>query len=162
VIPGFAVATSIALPTDRLLQMPFAPGESGYVDMDALVSERIRRSADLPELARSLRLLLSGGFGIWEDGTLYEIRVRVDRLQGLTIVIHTREHGPPHFHVVADGINASFAIDDGSHLAGTLSPGATRLVTYWYRSARPLLVRVWNESRPSDCPVGPISAGRDA
>ena len=77
-------------------------------------------------------------------------------LRHLRIVIHTREHGPPHFHVIAADIDATYSIADGSQLYGAISSKDDRLVQYWYASARPLLVKVWNETRPSDCPVGPI------
>lgn len=52
-------------------------------------------------------------------------RVLVAHLDGLRIQIHPREHAPPHFHVVADGINARFAIETGKYLglARRHSPG---------------------------------------
>jgi len=121
-----------------------------------MIQRRIIRSETLEEATRCLCGLLAGGFDVAEDGELYETRVLVERFDGLRMVIHTREHGPPHFHVIASGIDASFAIHDCSHLAGSITAKDRRIIEYWHAQARPLLIRVWNETRPSDCPVGPI------
>ena len=56
-----------------------------------------------------------------------------------------------------DGIDASFAIDDCSFLRGSIRDRDQQMVRYWHAQARPLPVRVWNETRPSDCPIGPIA-----
>jgi len=83
-------------------------------------------------------------------------RQLVDRLNGLTITVLPREHPPPHFHVVGLGINASFSIFDGVHLTGDISPKQRKIIEFWYIRSRALLVLSWNETRPSNCPVGPI------
>ena len=127
-------------------------------DLDSVVRFRISTATSLGASAECLLLLLSGGYSVWEDGRLYEIRVLVAALNGLKIVIHTREHGPAHFHVSAPGINASFAIEDGRLLEGEIGGRERRLVEDRYASSRPLLVNVWNASRPSGCAVGPIEA----
>jgi len=124
--------------------------------LDDRVRTRISSSKTIDEVALCLLHLLTGGFGVWEDGRLIETRVFVDSVGPLRIVIHTREHGPPHFHVLATGIDASFAIRDCSKLRGSITPTQLKLVQYWHAQARPLLIKVWNQSRPSDCPVGPI------
>lgn len=154
---GFASATvesSDALRPQRV-ELRVGPGAT----LDARVEARIVASETLEDVARYLKVLLFGGFSVWTDGRLLEPRVFVDTVGSLRIVIHTREHGPPHFHVTAPGIDASFAVEDGSHLTGRIGDKEIRLVQYWHASARPLLVRIWNETRPSDCPVGPIDQG---
>ena len=135
----------------------FAEGSSQR-SLDEVVEQAITGSQSLEQLGGCLLQLLEGGFSVWEDGTLLEIRALVDQVGGLRIVIHTREHGPPHFHVIASGINASFAIDDCHLLAGDIDGRRLSLVRYWHAHARPKLVKKWNETRPSDCPVGPITA----
>jgi hypothetical protein len=77
-------------------------------------------------------------------------------LGSLRIVIHPNEHPPPHFHVIGSGINASFAIDNCALLRGDIGSRERQLVEYWHRRGRTRLVDVWNKTRPSDCPVGPI------
>ena len=124
--------------------------------MDDLFQNAIASSDTLEESAGCLLNLLAGGFSVWSDGTLLETRALVQQLGGLKIVIHTREHGPPHFHVMAAGVDATFAIHDCAQLHGTIGGKELGLVRYWHAQARPLLVKKWNETRPSDCPVGPI------
>lgn len=125
-------------------------------DLDAIVRYRISRSATLEDSATCLLLLLAGGYSVWDDGRLYEIRVLVATINRLKISIYPREHAPAHFHVVAPGINASFAITDCRLLDGGIPTRERRLVEYWHASARPTLITVWNATRPTDCPVGPI------
>ena len=150
-------ATSYASKADRPLQMPSVLGVRTPDTVEERVQERIRTCSNLEELATSLRLLLAGGFDVWDDGRLIETRVLVARINRLRIEIHTREHQPPHFHVSAPGLAATFAIDDCQCLDGTIGGKERRLVEHWHKTARRQLVRVWNETRPSDCPVGPIN-----
>jgi hypothetical protein len=72
------------------------------------------------------------------------------------VAARIREHAPPHFHVTAPGIDASFTIEDCALLRGTISGHDRQLVEYWHKTGRPLLIRRWNETRQSNCPVGPI------
>ena len=116
-----------------------------------------RNAASLDDGAKLLAQLLSGGYAVWTDGSLYFARQLVARVDGLRIHVYAREHAPPHFHVVGSGVNATFSIADCSPLDGNLSGVNTRLVQYWYRRFRPKVVAAWNASRPTDCPVGPIS-----
>ena len=113
----------------------------------------------LEDLAIILDHLLSGGFSVWEDGSLYCIRQLVAKVEGLRIEIRPKEHAPPHFHVVTrEGMNASFAIETGALLRGSLGGRELSLVQWWYARSRGTLIEVWNATRPSDCPVGPIAA----
>jgi len=126
-------------------------------DLDSIVRYRITNSGNLTESAECLLLLLSGGYSVWTDGRLLETRVLVATLNRLKISIYPREHAPAHFHVVAPGINASFAIADCRLLEGAIPGRERRLIEYWHASARPKLIETWNTTRPADCPVGPIN-----
>ncbi len=149
-------AISIASASDRPLQFSGVVGQVQRIDLDSLVRARVHASNDLHEAAACLRLLLSSGFAVWNDGRLIETRVLVARLDRLKIVIHTREHGPPHFHVSAPGLDATFSIEQCELLFGAITGKDRRLIEYWYRHARPLLIRTWNATRSADCPVGPL------
>jgi hypothetical protein len=116
----------------------------------------IAGASSLDDLAAALETLLSGGYSVWTDGRLIQIKALVGRVSGLRIVVYPREHPPPHFHVVAPGLNASFSILDGSPLEGELDAARLRLIQYWFRRSRPKLIAAWNAARPTDCPVGPI------
>ena len=125
-----------------------------------LLTEKIRTSATLEESAQHLQFLLSDECEIRADGSIiiHHRRAFIDRVQGLRISILPREHPPPHFHVMGSGINASFSIIDGAPVAGDagLSPKQHRAVMIWYMEFRPRLIAIWNTTRPTNCPVGPI------
>lgn len=126
------------------------------MSIEQQVGDKISAARNLDELAATLEHLLSSGMVMF-DGQLIFTRKLVARVQGVRIAINPREHAPPHFHILAPGLNASFTIDSCSLLAGEISANHQRLVEKWFMSARPLLVREWNATRPSDCPVGPIA-----
>jgi hypothetical protein len=122
---------------------------------------RISEFATVEEFEQHLERLFTGGVYIFHDGSRkFPIfgRALVERLNGLRIEIYPREHAPPHFHVRANDIDAAFSIEDGSLLYGSIDRRAQDLIEYWFLKAKPRLIEVWNATRPSDCPVGPISA----
>ena len=119
--------------------------------------QRAKAAKSLQESAIVLSDLLSGGYAVWTDGSLYCIRQLVARVKGLQIHIYAREHSPPHFHVKGQNVDAAFAIDDCTFLHGNIDGREKNLVGWWYKFSRPLLVSAWNSTRPSDCPVGPLS-----
>ena len=116
----------------------------------------IKNSQSLEEAAKGLSELLTGGYSIWTDGTLYNIRQLVARVQGVQIHVYAKEHSPPHFHVKSGDAEAVFTIDNCTFIQGNIDGREQRLVKWWYDRARPQLISTWNETRPSDCPVGPI------
>ncbi|PWC92657.1 DUF4160 domain-containing protein [Azospirillum sp. TSO5] len=79
----------------------------------------------------------------------------VDRLNKMSIVIQSDEHPPPHFHVKFSGQNVSFSIADGTRLTGGLERYEHN-IRRWWKDHRCTLIRVWNKTRPTDCPVGPV------
>jgi hypothetical protein len=135
---------------------PRFPPDERHLSLDQAVDLRIEQSESLDDLARTLYLLLTGGYSVWTDGRLLENRALVQRLGALDIIIQPREHAPPHFHVRLGAIDASFRIEDCSLLAGAIDGRSRLLIERWYRVGRSKLIRKWNETRPSDCPVGPI------
>jgi hypothetical protein len=81
----------------------------------------------------------------------------VDRLAGLRFEIYPDEHSPPHFHVSAPELNASFAIEDCRLLAGHPRSDVLAKVRYWHKHSKHKLIEIWNATRPTDCQVGPYS-----
>ena len=122
----------------------------------AYFEKRLASSESLDELAMVLEILLSGGYGVWEGNQIYNIRQLVDSINGLRIEIFSREHAPPHFHILKGDINATFSISDGHHLNGTIGNREKALVAWWFAHSQAKLVRIWNETRPTGCQVGPI------
>ena len=124
-----------------------------------LFDQLLRDSKTLAHSAKLLASLMSDDCEIESDGTLrlFGRKQLVDRVRGLTITVLPREHPPPHFHVVGQGVNASFSILDGTPLHGALNTKQLKAIDFWYPRSRALLIRSWNETRPSNCPVGPIA-----
>lgn len=122
----------------------------------AVIERSIIEASSLSDSLRLLEGLLSGGFAVWTDGSLYEIRQLVEMVNGLRIKIFPDEHPPPHFHLRGGGMDAAFSILDCALLKGKIGGRERRLVEYWHKRSRPLLVTTWNSTRPSSCPVGPI------
>lgn len=123
---------------------------------DEFFTSRIAAAQNLDELTAVLQQMLSENLAVWEDGSLLNIKKLVARVEGLRIEIYADEHPPPHFHVKAPGIEATFDILSCELLRGTVPGRERRLIEWWHRRGRSLLVRLWNQTRPTDCPVGPI------
>jgi hypothetical protein len=86
--------------------------------------------------------------------SLYQL-LPVDIFKGITVDVRVKEHPPPHFHVKAGNLQASYSIEDFTKLNGNLDR-YERAIRSWWQKNRHTLINVWNASRPSDCPVGPI------
>lgn len=122
--------------------------------------EQLERSIidakSLQDAAVVLSELLTGGYSVWVDGRLCNIKQLVARVGGIEIRVYSDEHPPPHFHVRSPDIDAIFTIDDCTYIRGNIDGREQRLVKWWYDRARTQLIATWNATRPSDCPVGPI------
>jgi Domain of unknown function (DUF4160) len=127
------------------------------MNLDDVIERRIASAQDLDSAAEVLGLLLSDGLAVWSDGSLYNIRHLVGRVNGLKIEVYAKEHPPPHFHICGGDIDATFSLSDCAHLEGRIGKREIELVRWWYQRSRTTLVRAWNETRPSNCPVGPIN-----
>ena len=122
-----------------------------------LIADKLSKAESLEELTKGLEHLLSAGYGVWEDGELYNIRQLVAKVNGLKIEIYSNEHPPPHFHVKGGGINASFSILDCEHLDGQVSKREKTLIQWWHKHGKEKLIEIWNSTRPSNCTVGIIN-----
>ena len=131
--------------------------EGRTLTLDQTVDRLLANSETLEDVARVLYNLLAGGYSVWTDGCLVNTRALVGTIGSLRIEIRLNEHAPPHFHVTVGNINASFTVRDCVLLAGKISRGDRNLVERWHAGARAMLIRKWNDTRPSNCPVGPIS-----
>jgi|GEM_PF-3480591 len=71
------------------------------------IERRASSAKSLEESTEVLEILLSGGFSVWEDGSLYNFKQLVARVNGLRIEVLSREHPPPHFHISGGSIDTS-------------------------------------------------------
>lgn len=116
-----------------------------------------KTATSLDESTTALAQLLSSGVAVWDDGSLYSIRQLVAKVNGLKIEVFAREHPPPHFHISGGGIDATFSLTTCELLQGKISGREAALVKWWYDRSRSNLISAWNQSRPTDCPVGPVN-----
>jgi Domain of unknown function (DUF4160) len=118
--------------------------------LDQQVSAAIQRAADLDELAHVLQRLLSGGYSVWTDGTLYNIRARVATVDGLRFEVYPNDHSPPHFHVRSADVSAAFQLSDGSLIAGTIDSRSRQLVNWFLDHGGTQKLRdAWDATRPT-------------
>lgn len=113
--------------------------------------------SSLQEFAEWLDAIFTEPCSVWEedgDSSLYEIKWLVDFTGGLKIEVYPDEHPPPHFHVKAQGVNASFDIENCIKLAGTVSSIEMKKIKFWHKHSKHLLIEAWNKSRPTNCTVG--------
>lgn len=100
------------------------------------------------ELAKSFR-----DGPINEEGLLPLNEEVVGHIDGLKIEIFPNEHPPPHFRVNYAGETANYAIKDCQQINDGLSKWQ-RTIKKWHKENKVLLIKIWNTTRPSDCPVG--------
>lgn len=124
-----------------------------YEELDRLA----RTAKTLEDSARVLSDLLTGGFSVWTDGRLYNIRQLVARVKGLQIHVYANDHSPPHFHVKSPDIDALFKIEDGVFIRGNIDGREQKLVQWWHERSKTQLIDAWNATRPSTCHSGPIT-----
>jgi hypothetical protein len=125
------------------------------VDDDKQFESQIREAKSLEELSLILQRLLKG-YAVGDDGTLWFIKRRVDEVEGMKIEIRPKEHAPPHFHVKSANIDASFRIENCELLKGTIGGRERKIIEWWHKHSKSKLVLIWNETRPTNCPVGQI------
>ncbi len=125
------------------------------------LEKRIENADSLDELVSILETLFNRNFSVWTDGRLYNIKQLVAKVNGLYIEINSKEHAPPHFHVKGGDIDAIFSIDNGKLLRGNIDGRRKALVGWWYARSRDKLIAIWNQTRPSGCPVGRIVDAED-
>lgn len=87
------------------------------------------------------------------------IKHMVSMIDGkLRAEIRANEHPPPHFHITHNGEDASYSITTGMRLPNV--EGLERydqMVHAWWKMNRRKLALKWNDTRPGNCPVGPIT-----
>ncbi|MES2559408.1 MAG: DUF4160 domain-containing protein [Bacteroidota bacterium] len=91
-----------------------------------------------------------------EHGNAIERRHLIQVIDNIKIEIYSLEHPPPHFHIKSSTLNATFSINSCELLKGNVDSKTFKKIKYFHSLNKPKLVEVWNNLRPTDCPVGPI------
>jgi hypothetical protein len=76
----------------------------------------------------------------------------ISRFYGISILFHTREHPPAHFHAEYQGYEAVFDIATLRLAQGRLPPRARSLVVEWAALHREELMNTWAELRAGRMP----------
>ena len=66
---------------------------------------------------------------------------------GFVVQMYWRDHPPPHLHVLYQGYEALIAIEDGEVIAGSLPPGALRIIRPWIERRRRELMVNWERGK---------------
>jgi hypothetical protein len=66
---------------------------------------------------------------------------------GFVVQMYWRDHPPPHVHVLYQGFEALIAIENGDVVAGSLPPGALRIVRPWIERRRTELLANWERGK---------------
>ncbi len=121
-----------------------------------LIERQLHQASSLEDAAHVLSVLLTDGYSVSEDGSLYEIKQLVARVGGIQIHVYSKEHAPPHFHVRSADIDAKFTVEDCKFLEGNIDGRERKLVEWWYSHSRSKIIGAWNATRPTNCQVGPV------
>lgn len=105
--------------------------------------------APLEELAESIEQ----GAMVDAHGRRMLTEKTVGKINGLKVEVFSNEHPPPHFRVIYQGQSSNYSIKDCEKLNGDLSKYHNNIVV-WHRANKEKLIAAWNETRPTDCPVG--------
>jgi len=82
--------------------------------------------------------------------------VFVGKVKGAKIEIFSNEHPPPHFRVFYQGSSANYTISNCDRINGDGQLQTfEKNIKKWWKNNKDRLIEIWNERRPSDCPVGP-------
>lgn len=68
-------------------------------------------------------------------------------IEGVRIVIHLKDHLPPHLHAIYGGSEAMISIATGAVLEGELPVVKRRVVEAWLSAHRPQVAHAWVEIR---------------
>lgn len=119
---------------------------------------------DLEEIANGILMLGSGGDQWGDEGTtaLHILRTYLMKVPGnLKFDVRPKEncHNIAHVHVISPNFDASFSIPEGKLLVGETPKAAIRTIIdsfFENQTTRCILIHKWNDTRPSDCPIGKL------
>jgi hypothetical protein len=68
-------------------------------------------------------------------------------IDGVAIILWTRDHAPPHLHARGSGYEAKISIETGDVLSGSLPPLKLKAVRQWLDINRDHVAYAWDELR---------------
>jgi len=74
---------------------------------------------------------------------------RVDKVDGLEVVIYSNDHNPPHFHVKTKDktIDAKFLIETGEYISGEIDSKHLKRIQAFYNSPKTKIIMklIWSK-----------------
>jgi hypothetical protein len=77
-------------------------------------------------------------------------------VEGVRIMIHLKDHLPPHLHAMFSGLEAQISIATGDVLNGSLPRAKLSVVQRWLDAHRGEVAYIWEEIRAKRYPGGMI------
>ena len=68
-------------------------------------------------------------------------------VEGVRLMIHLKDHLPPHLHAMFGGFEAQISIATGHVLNGSLPPAKLRTIQHWLDARRDHVAYIWDEIR---------------
>ena len=110
----------------------------------------------IEEFENHLKDFINSG-AYFYNGKIVEAKALVDKINNIKIMIYSKEHPPPHFHIISNEKKASLAIDDCRILENNgFKQNEIKRIKEWFLYSQEKLIEVWNKTRPDDCIVGKI------
>jgi hypothetical protein len=81
----------------------------------------------------------------------------IGKIDQLKVEIYADDHPPPHFHITYNNESNSYTIKDCKPLNGYSLQRYSRNIQKWHKAYKEEIIKCWNETRPTDCPVGKYS-----
>jgi hypothetical protein len=77
-------------------------------------------------------------------------------VEGVRLMIHLKDHLPPHLHAMFAGVEAQISIATGDVLNGSLPRAKLATVQRWLDAHRDEVAYIWDEIRARRYPGGMI------
>ncbi len=106
------------------------------------------------KLLDDLRSSFQHGPIVDDSGNRLLLEHEVGKLKGMKIEIFSDEHPPPHFRVKFGGETNCFHISNGEPMYPNALKPYYRNIKKWHKENKQGLIDMWNNTRPTDCPVG--------
>ena len=77
----------------------------------------------------------------------YEIKQNVGRDRNMLFKIYSKDHNPPHFHVISldNTVNAKFTLNDCQYLSGEISSKDRKRVEAFFSFAKEFMKKMWDK-----------------
>ncbi len=112
---------------------------------------------DISQFEKQIGDLLNSG-AYYYNNNYVESRHLVDKIRNIKIEIYSKEHGIPHFHILADDKRASLSIENCELIENTGFDNKTiKTIEKWFKISKQRLIDIWNKTRPDDCSIGKIN-----